>query len=87
MDQYKRDVLNRLATIEGHLKSVRRMVEDDRYCVDILRQTYAVERALQKVEAAILQNHLRTCVPTAVRDGREQEITDELFELFELSRK
>ncbi|MCC6618130.1 MAG: metal-sensitive transcriptional regulator [Chloroflexi bacterium] len=87
MDQHKRDVLNRLATIEGHLKSVRRMVEDDRYCVDILRQTYAVERALQKAEAAILQNHLRTCVPAAVRDGREQEITDELFELFELSRK
>jgi DNA-binding FrmR family transcriptional regulator len=87
VDHQKKEVLNRLATIEGHLKSISKMVEDDRYCVDILRQTYAVERALKKVEAIILQNHLRGCVPAAVREGREEAITDELFELFELSRK
>jgi DNA-binding FrmR family transcriptional regulator len=87
MQATKKEILNRLATIEGHLKSVRKMVEDDRYCVDILKQTYAIERALQKVETAILEGHLETCVPEGFREGRDQEMVRELFELFELSRK
>ncbi|TMF00979.1 MAG: metal-sensing transcriptional repressor, partial [Chloroflexi bacterium] len=50
MQASKKDVLNRLATIEGHLKGIRKMVDEDQYCVDILKQSYAVERALQKFE-------------------------------------
>jgi len=83
----KKDVMNRLATIEGHLRAIRRMVEEDQYCVDILKQTYAVERALQKFEAALLEGHLTGCVPIGFREGREQEMIRELGELFELSRK
>ena len=87
MTAHKKAILNRLATIEGHLKGIRKMVEDDAYCVDILKQSYAVERALQKFEAAILEGHLRTCVPEGFKAGRDQEQVRELFELFELSRK
>lgn len=87
MEMNKKEILNRLATIEGHLRSVRKMIEDDRYCVDVLKQTYAVERALQKVEAAILEGHLNECVPAGFKDGRDQEMVRELFELFELSRR
>jgi DNA-binding FrmR family transcriptional regulator len=87
MNADKKAILNRLATIEGHLKGIRKMVEDDAYCVDILKQSYAVERALQKFEAAILEEHLQTCVPQGFKEGRDREQVRELFELFELSRR
>ena len=83
----KKEILNRLATIEGHLKAIRKMVEDDQYCVDILKQSYAVERALQKFEGALLEGHLNSCVVHGFREGRDQEMVRELAELFELSRK
>ena len=87
MQANKKAILNRLATIEGHLKGIQKMVEDDKYCVDILKQAYAVERALQKFEAAILDGHLHGCVADGFREGRDQEMIGELAELFELSRR
>jgi len=83
----KKDILNRLATIEGHLKGIRKMIEEDQYCVDILKQTFAIERALQKLEAAILEGHLNGCVVEGFREGRDQEMIRELADLFELSRR
>ena len=56
------DVLKRLAYIEGHLRGVRKMIEEDQYCVDVLKQTYAIRRAIEKMEAIILEGHLHTCV-------------------------
>ena len=85
--QSKKDLLNRLATIEGHIKGIKKMVEDDQYCVDVLKQSYAVERALKKFEAAILEGHLNGCVPAGFKEGRDGEMIRELTELFELSRK
>ena len=87
MQASKKDLLYRLATIEGHLKGIRKMVDDDQYCVDVLKQTYAVERALKKFEAAMLESHIATCVPSGFREGRDAEMVRELAELFELSRK
>jgi DNA-binding FrmR family transcriptional regulator len=76
-----------LATIEGHLKGIRKMVDDDQYCVDILKQVYAVERALQMFEAVLLDGHLRGCVVEGFPEGRDQEMVEELAALFELSRR
>jgi CsoR family transcriptional regulator, copper-sensing transcriptional repressor len=87
MQADKKQILNRLATIEGHLKGIRKMVEGDVYCVDILKQTYAVERALQKFEGALLEGHLNSCVPTGFKEGRDNEMVRELADLFELSRR
>ena len=87
MQSDRKDLLNRLATIEGHIKAIRKMVEDDQYCVDVLRQSYAVERALKKFESSLLQDHLATCVPSGFREGRDAEMVRELHELFEISRK
>lgn len=87
MQADKKAILNRLATIEGHLKAIRRMVEEDQYCVDILKQSYAVERALQKFEVVLLGGHLNSCVVSGFREGREDEMVHELAELFELSRR
>jgi DNA-binding FrmR family transcriptional regulator len=77
----------RLASIEGHVKAIKRMVDDDAYCIDVLKQTYAVERALKRFESELLRGHLATCVPAGIRDGRKQEILAELGDVFELAHR
>jgi len=83
----KQEALNRLAYIEGHLRGIRKMVEEDQYCVDILKQTYAVQRAIDKFESLLLHGHLNTCVPEGMREGRDREVIKELEELFDLSQR
>jgi DNA-binding FrmR family transcriptional regulator len=83
----KSQVLKRLSFIEGHLQGVRRMVEADTYCVDVLKQTYAVRRAIEKLEAIMLDGHLRSCVVEGVREGREEQVLSELAELYEMAGK
>ncbi len=85
LPEAKVDALKRLRYIEGHLSGVRRMVEDDKYCVDILKQTFAVRRAIQKLESRLLQGHLHSCVIEGVKDGREDQVLDELVELYSLA--
>ena len=87
MQAQKTGVLKRLAYIEGHLKGIRKMVEEDQYCVDILKQTYAVKRAIDKLEGLLLKDHLEGCVRTGFQEGRDEAVLDELNELFELSRR
>jgi len=87
MPAEKKDLDSRLASIEGHIKGIRKMVEDETYCVDVLKQTYAVERALQKFEAELLRGHLSTCVPTGFKEGRNDAMINELSEIFALSRR
>ena len=83
----KEEALKRLNYIEGHLSGVRRMLEEDKYCVDILKQTFAIRRAIEKVEAMLLEGHLETCVVEGVRNGREREVLGELVELYTLSNR
>lgn len=79
------DAIKRLSYIEGHLAGVKKMVDEDRYCVDILRQTFAVRRALQKLESQLIDGHLRTCVVEGVKEGREEQVLSELVELYEIA--
>ena len=85
LPEVKSDTLKRLSYVEGHLAGVRRMVEEDKYCVDILKQTYAIRRAIEKVEAMMLKGHLETCVVEGIRDGREGQVLGELVELYNLA--
>jgi len=81
----KRQILARLKTVEGHTRGVHRMVEEEQYCIDILRQTLAVQRSLDKVNALLLENHLATCVTTAIRSeqqGERERVIRELVGLF-----
>lgn len=86
----KRQVVNRLASIAGHVEGIKRMVEQDVYCIDAIRQLQAVQAALSKVESLILDAHLRTCVTTAVRgedpDERER-VLREITEVFNTTTK
>ncbi|MBI2330856.1 MAG: metal-sensitive transcriptional regulator [Chloroflexi bacterium] len=82
--------IRRLKTVEGHLRGVIRMVEEDEYCIDIIRQIQAVEAALNKVSAQILEGHLNSCVTTAIQgnDKKERErVLKEITEVFEMSTK
>ncbi len=81
------DVLKRLAYVEGHLAGVRRMIEEDTYCVDVLKQTYAIRRAIEKVEGKMLNGHLRHCVVEAIESGDSEPVLDELVELYALANK
>ena len=80
------DALKRLAYIEGHLKGVRKMVEEDQYCVDVLKQTYAIRRAIEKLEAKMLAGHLHHCVVEGIEAG-DTAVLDELAELYELANR
>ena len=84
-EERRREVLKRLSYIKGHLDGISKMVEEDKYCVDILRQSYAVRRALEKVEAIILEGHLHTCVPEGIKSGRQEAVVAELLQLFTLA--
>jgi DNA-binding FrmR family transcriptional regulator len=87
LDETKADVLKRLNFIDGHLAGIRRMVEADKYCVDVLKQTYAVRRAIEKMESLMLDGHLHTCVVEGIRDGRDEAVLSELSELYEMAGK
>lgn len=65
----KADVLNRLRRIEGQVRGIQRMVEDDRYCGDILSQFASVQQALRGAAGMVTRNHLETCVTDAIRSG------------------
>lgn len=82
--------IRRLKTIEGHLRGVIRMVEEDTYCIDVIRQIQAVDAALNKVSAQILENHLNSCVITAIKGNNAKErekVLKEITEVFEMSAK
>jgi DNA-binding FrmR family transcriptional regulator len=86
-DASRTDVLKRLAYIEGHLSGVRRMIEEDTYCVDVMKQTFAIRRAIEKMEAKMLEGHLHHCVMDAIREGRSEESFTELIELYKVANK
>ncbi len=87
MQTAKDDALKRMTMIEGHLRGIRKMIDEDAYCVDVLKQTYAVQRAIEKMEQVILRDHLNHCVPDGIREGRDEAVLSELAEVFTLSRR
>jgi DNA-binding FrmR family transcriptional regulator len=78
--EHKNSALNRLKTVRGHLDGVIAMVDDERYCPDIMKQVSALQGSLEKVNRVLLQNHVETCVMHAVEEGRSGQVVDELME-------
>lgn len=89
-DDYTLSIVNRLKSIEGHVRGIQRMLEEGAYCMDIINQNLAVQRALDKVNSLILERHLQTCVTTAIRgnDLAERErVIEEILSVFETTGK
>jgi len=85
-----KNTIRRLKTIEGHLRGIIRMMEEDAYCIDVIRQIQAVDAALNKVSTRILEDHLNSCVISAIKGNnvREREkVIKEIAEVFEMSAK
>ncbi len=82
----KQQLVKRLKSVEGHVRGVARMVDEDAYCIDVVHQISAVEKALQKVSAMVLDQHLHSCVTTAIQgdDPRQRErVLGEILAVFE----
>ena len=82
--EVKRSVLTRLRRIEGQVRGLQKMVDEERYCADVLTQVSSVQEALRAVGRAMLHNHLRHCATEAIRSGdpdRAEEMYDEILEL------
>jgi len=89
-DTSTEDITRRLKSVEGHVRGIERMVEDGAYCVDVVHQIVAVQRALKKVSALVLDRHLHSCVTRAIQgeDTQSRErVLGELLDVFEANGK
>lgn len=86
----KINVSRRLASAAGHIKGIEKMIQEDAYCIDVIRQIQAVQAALSKVSTMVLDNHLHSCVTTAVQGndpGERERVLKEVTSVFEMSTK
>ena len=83
----QRKILRRLSIIEGQLRGVRRMVEEERYCVDVITQTEAVKNALSGVENALLEKHLSKHVVDQMKKGQEMKAIKEILKIYKLAQR
>ncbi len=84
------EALHRLKNVEGHVRGIQKMIEEDKYCIDVIQQIHAVQAALNKVSSMILEGHLNSCLITAVRgddpDDRER-VLQEIADVFEAATR
>ena len=84
------DTLNRLRSVAGHVTGIARMVEEGAYCIDVIQQIQAVQAALNKVSAKVLDDHLHSCVTTAIQGDEPAErerVLSEIMQVFEARNK
>ncbi|HTP10565.1 MAG TPA: metal-sensitive transcriptional regulator [Anaerolineae bacterium] len=89
-EEHRTTIVKRLRSISGHVNGIERMVVEDAYCIDVIKQVQAVQAALSKVNDLILENHLNTCVIEAVRGDNKKDrerVLDEIVEVFEMAQK
>lgn len=86
MEKEYKSLLNRLSRIEGQVRGVRKMVESDAYCTDILVQVSAINAALNAFNRELLANHIRTCVADDIRSGKEETIDELVLTLQKLMK-
>lgn len=79
---HKHRVIHRLKIVRGHLEKIISMVEEDTYCIDVLHQSLAVQKALKKIDSVIMEDHLSTCVPGKVKAGKTTEMVRELIDIY-----
>ena len=88
--QAQQDAIQRVASAAGHLRGIERMLADDAYCIDVIKQIQAVQAALSKASTLLLDKHLRTCVTTAIQgdDAEERErMLQEITSVFAVGKK
>ena len=84
-EEEKRQLIKRLNIIEGQIRGIKQLIEDDRYCDDVLTQMLAVNKALESLENVILEKHLERCIAKQIKEGNT-EVTEEIMNLFKKMR-
>jgi DNA-binding FrmR family transcriptional regulator len=83
----KEKVVRRLKLLEGQVRGLQKMVENDTYCIDVITQTSAVKQGLSNVEDLLLENHLSHCVHDQVKAGQKDKTKEEILKVYKLKRK
>ena len=86
-DTGKQKIIRRLKLIEGQVRGLQKMIENDTYCIDVITQTSAVKQGLSNVEDLLLENHLSGCVLRQVAEGKAEKAKDEILKEYKLKRK
>ncbi len=85
MQTHKEKIAHRIKIIEGHIKAIAKMIEHDEYCVDIVLQSLAVQKALKNLDMVIIENHMKTCLIDQIRNGESEKATKELLDIYKLN--
>ncbi len=83
LHQKPKSILHRIKILEGQLRGIRRMLEEDKYCVDILTQSLAVQKSLRSLDTLLLKNHLETCVLSRMKGSEGKKYINELARLYQ----
>ena len=86
-EKNKSQAIRRLKLIEGQVRGLQKMIENDSYCIDVITQTSAVKQGLSNVEDMLLENHLDHCVHDQMHSGQAKKATDEIIKVYKLKRK
>ena len=87
MNKDKQKLIRRLKIIEGQVRGLQDMLEDNKYCIDIITRASAVKQALSSVEDALMESHLSTCVVHQIHKGKQTVAVDEILKVYKLKRK
>ena len=86
-DENNSKIVRRLKLLEGQIRGLQKMVENDTYCIDVITQTSAVKQGLSNVEDMLLENHLGGCILKQVKSGQTNKATEEILKVYKLKRK
>jgi DNA-binding FrmR family transcriptional regulator len=84
--EYNKKYINRLNRIEGQIRGLKKMIEEDKYCIDIISQTSSARSALKGLEDSLLEQHLSTCVVSQIKNGKEHKAVEEIIKVYKLKR-
>lgn len=83
----KADTLRRMKTVEGHVRGIERMLENEAYCIDVIRQIQAVQAALTKISVSVLDEHMQTCLSNSLDGVQRDQMLREITEVYEMASK
>ena len=83
----KTKLIRRLKILEGQVRGIQEMIEDDKYCIDIITQTSAIKQGLSNIEDILMETHLSHCVVDQIKKGQTQKATAEILKVYSLKRK
>lgn len=82
MQSKKQRIIHRIKIIKGHLNAIEKMVNEDKYCIDVVHQSLAVQKALKNLDMELMKGHIENCVVTQAMEGKTQKVIDELVSIY-----